>query len=113
MTGDEREAPPVTEEEIEEVVCPRCFANTWEPCVTPSGDFAAAMHVSRVRKAESIAEDLATLGYLPEHGPEADETPPARTEPEQPAEDEPTRPEPAVARGRAAARDGAAGEGRA
>lgn len=87
------------------VVCPRCFANTGEPCETPTGEFAVAAHVSRRRKAESILEDLATLGYLPEIGQETASAvaeagpPPARVD-DQPAQDEDTSPEPAVARGR-------------
>lgn len=105
MTSGDEGAPQISEEEIG-VVCPRCFANPWEPCVTPSGDFAAATHVSRARKAESIANDLATLGYLPELGPETEHASaaPTRPDPDQPAEDEPMTPEPAVQRGREASR---------
>jgi hypothetical protein len=89
----------MADDEIEEVVCPRCFANTGEPCETPTGEFAVATHVARRRKAESILDDLATLSYLPELGPETGSAP-GTAGGDQPAQDEDTSPEPAVARGR-------------
>jgi hypothetical protein len=101
MTSEARETQ-LSDEEIEEVVCPRCFANTGESCETPAGEVAVTTHAARRRKAESILEDLATLGHLPELGPETEHAagpPPALVE-DQPAQDDETDPEPAVARGR-------------
>ncbi len=58
----------VTEEQILETACPTCGSD--EECVTPSGDTAANTHAARVRKAQSIARDIAVAGCLPEHDPE-------------------------------------------
>jgi hypothetical protein len=63
----------VSDEDVLEVVCPRCWADIHMRCFNMPGDSwdkSAHPHQQRTLKAISIAMDLGTLGYLPEHGPD-------------------------------------------
>lgn len=62
--------PDGSENDVEAVLCPTCYADAGRPCETPSVEVAAATHQRRVRKAQSIARDLAVAGCLPEHDSE-------------------------------------------